>query len=200
MSHPPGTPDPSPGRPEPDEEQNRGADEEREPGSSAAPPTYGSTAYPQGQYGQPPYDQQGHGQQGYPGYPPPPYAQQGYPPAGYGDPYGQPPYGQYGYPGQGFLRPRNGKAIAAMWTGIGALALTLCCGAGVLGLLPIVLGVKARSEIRASGGQQEGDGMALAGIITGAFAVLLSVVVIAAIVIAIARGGVQQSSFGETGV
>ena len=203
MSYPPGTPDPSSGQPEPEEDRNGGPDEDREGGSSAAPPTYGSTAYPQDPYGQPPHDQQGYGRQGYPGYPgypPPPYAQQGYPPAGYGDPYGQPPYGQYGYPGQGFLRTRNGKAIAAMWTGIGALALTLCCGAGVLGLLPIVLGVKARSEIRASGGHQEGDGMALAGIITGAFAVLLSVVVIAAIVIAIARGGVQQSSFGETGV
>ena len=56
------------------------------------------------------------------------------------------------------------------------MVLTLCCGLGVLGIVPIVLGVKARAEIRATGGQQEGDGMALAGIIPGAVAVVLSVV------------------------
>src|SRR3954453_23886235 len=201
MSYPPGTPDPSSGQPEPDEDRNSGQDEGQDPEASAASPPYGATPhsqdpYGQAPYGQPPYGQPGYGQQAYP---PPGYGQQGYPPAPYGDPYGQAPYGQYGYPGSGFVRPRNGKAIAAMWTGIGALVLTPCCGAGVLGLLPIVLGVKARSEIRVSGGHQDGDGMALAGIITGAIAVLLSVAVIAAIVIAIARGD-AQSSFGETGV
>jgi hypothetical protein len=134
--------------------------------------------------------------------PPPPYPppyQQPYQPQGYGDPYAQQPYGPYGY-GPGFPRVRNGKAIAALWTGIGTLVLTFCCGAGVLGLVPIVLGVKARSEIRASGGQQDGDGMALTGIITGAVAVLLSLAVIAVIVIAIASGGADDGSFGDTGV
>jgi hypothetical protein len=197
MSYPPGTPDPGSSQPEPDEDRNGGQDQGQEPGASAPPPPYGATPYPHDPYGQPPYTQPGYGQQAYP---PPGYGQQGYPPASYGDPYGQPPYGQYGYPGPGFTRPRNGKATAALWTGIGALVLTPCCGAGVLGLLPLVLGVKARSEIRASGGHQEGDGMALAGIITGAIAVLLSVVVIAAIVVAIARGDAGQSSFGETRV
>jgi hypothetical protein len=206
MSYPPGTPDPSSGQPEPNEDRNSGQDEGQDPEASAASPPYGATPHSQDPYGQPPYGQPPYGQPPYgqPGYgqqayPPPGYGQQGYPPAPYGDPYGQAPYGPYGYPGSGFVRPRNGKAIAAMWTGIGALVLTPCCGAGVLGLLPIVLGVKARSEIRMSGGHQDGDGMALAGIITGAIAVLLSVAVIAAIVIAIARGD-AQSSFGETGV
>jgi hypothetical protein len=147
--------------------------------------------------GQPERDEGGNGGQ----YGPPPQ----YPPQGYGDPYAQhpyaqQPYGPYGYPGPGFPRVRNGKAIAALWTGIGALALTFCCGAGVLGLVPIVLGAKARSEIRASGGQQDGDGMALTGIVTGAVAVLLSLAVIAVIVIAIARGGAGEGSFGDTGV
>lgn len=117
-----------------------------------------------------------HGQQ-------PPYGQ---------PPYGQPPYGQPGY-GYGYPQRANGKATAALWTGIGSLVLTFCCGLGVLGVLPIVLGVKARSEIRASGGQQEGDGMALAGIITGAVAIVLSIAVIALIVVAIASG---QANFG----
>jgi hypothetical protein len=198
MSHPPGTPEPSSGQPEPDEDPDSGQAEGREPGASAAPPSYGSTAFPQGGHGeQPPYGQPGPPQ---PGYAPPGYGQQGYPPAAYGDPYAQQPYGAYGYPGPGLMRPRNGKAIAALWTGIGALVLTPCCGAGVLGLLPIVLGVKARSEIRANGGQQEGDGMALAGIICGVVAVVLSLALIAAIVIAIARGGAGGTSFGETGV
>ena len=209
MSYPPGTPDPSPGQPEPDDDRDGGEDQGREPGASAAPPPYespyGRTPYPQDPYGQPEpgpqgYGEPGYAQPGYPGYPPPPYGHPGYPPTGYGDPYGQTPYGQYGYPGPGFPRPRNGKAIAALWTGIGALVLTPCCGAGVLGLLPIVLGVKARNEIRASGGQQDGDGMALAGIITGAVAVVLSLAWITVIVVAITQGGAGQTSFGETGV
>lgn len=204
MSYPPGTPDPRPGQPEPDDDRDGGEDQGHEPGAGAAPPPY-ETPYPQNPYGRPGqgpqgYDEPGYAQPGYPGYPPPPYGHPGYPPPGYGDPYGQTPYGQYGYPGAGFPRPRNGKAIAALWTGIGALVLTLCCGAGVLGLLPIVLGVKARSEIRASGGRQDGDGMALAGIITGAVAVVLSLAVIVVILVAIAQGGAGQTSVGETGV
>jgi hypothetical protein len=105
---------------------------------------------------------------------------QGYPP-GLG--HGYSPYGPYGY-----QRPTNGKAVAALWTGIAALVLTFCCGGGVLGIVPIVLGAKARGEIRRSGGQQGGDGMALAGIITGAVAVVLSLAVIALIVGLLASG------------
>ena len=63
-----------------------------------------------------------------------------------------------------------------------------CCAAGIFGFVPIVLGVKARSEIRAGGGQQGGDGMALAGMITGAVAVVLSIAVIGLIVLAFAQG------------
>ena len=144
----------------------------------------------------------------------PPYQQPGY---GYGQPYGQPQYGYgqqspyqqpgygYGYgpggPYQGHTPRTNGKATAALWTGIGSLVLTPCCGLGIVGLLPIVLGVKARSEIRATGGQQEGDGMAVTGIVTGAVALLLSIVVIAFIVIAIVTGSANfDSSGGDTGV
>jgi hypothetical protein len=187
MSHPPGTPDPGSGDP--------GRDEGGEPGQDADP--WGPPPEQPGQPGQP-------GQwPAQPQYPPygDPYAQPVYGQQPYGQqPYGQPAYGAYGYPGQGYVRPRNGKATAALWTGVGALVLSFCCGAGVLGLVPIVLGVKARSEIRASGGQQDGDGMALAGIITGAVAVVLSLAVIAVILIALATGGAGEGSFGETGV
>jgi hypothetical protein len=162
------------------------------------------------QSGHPPYSQPSHPAQSGPWPAQPPY-----PPPGYGDPYGrqshaqhpgQPPYGQqpygygYGHAGQGFARPRNTKAVAALWTGIGALVLTLCCGAGVLGVVPIVLGVKARSEIRAGGGQEDGDGMAVAGIVTGAVAVVLSIAFIAVIVIALATNGAAGGTFGETRV
>ena len=96
------------------------------------------------------------------------------------------------------MQPTNGKATAALWTGIGSLVLTPCCGLGILGLLPIVLGVKARSEIRASGGQQDGEGMALAGIITGACGLVLSIIFIALIIVVIASG--EANFDGSTGV
>jgi hypothetical protein len=173
MSYPPGTPDPN----DPD-----GDPAARDPW---APPS-GDQPYP--------------GPQGQPGQPvePPPGQPYGQPP--YGQAYGQPPYaapGQYGY---GYPARTNGKATAALWSGIGAMVLTLCCGAGVLGIVPIFLGVKARSEIRASGGQQQGEGMALAGIITGAVAFLLSLLVIALIVIAFASGDVDFDGPTRTGV
>ncbi len=139
-----------------------------------------------------------------PTYPQPSYPQQ----PGYGQPYGQPAYGQqgqygYGQPGPygyGYPSRTNGKATAALWTGIGSIVLAFCCGLGLIGILPIVLGVKARSEIRATGGQQEGDGMALAGIITGAIALVLSLVVISLIIIAFATGGANFDGSTQTSV
>jgi hypothetical protein len=125
----------------------------------------------------------------------PPYTQPSY---GYGPP--QPPYAAPGPYGYGVPPRTNGKATAALWTGIGSLVLSFCCGAGVLGVLPIVLGVQARSEIRTAGGQQEGDGMALAGIITGAIAVVLSLLVIALIVVALASGENTFEGTTQTGV
>jgi len=125
-----------------------------------------------------------------------------------GQPYGQPGYGQQGYgpygygpqPPYGPQPVTNGKAIAALWTGIGALVLSLCCGAGLLaGPVAIVLGVKGRNEIRAGGDVQGGEGMALAGIVTGALAVLLSLAVITVLAIAIAQGSAAYNDY-ETGV
>ena len=181
MSQPPGTPDPN------DPAAGAGRDpwatpsSEQPPSSSYTQPTPAPQQQPYGQ----PYGQQPYGQQ--PGY-------------GYGQ---QPGYGYHqggGLYGYGAPPRTNGKATAALWTGIGSIVLTLCCGLGILGVVPIVLGVKARAEIRATGGQQEGDGMALAGIVTGAVALVLSLVFIAVIVVSIVRGSANFDGSSQTGV
>jgi hypothetical protein len=111
MSHPPGSPDP-------DASGDRG---DGAPADPWATPTGGR---PREHLSYPPPAEPGLRQ--YEQSPYPPYAQ---------PPHGQPPYPAYGYP----PRP-NGKAQAAMWTGIGLLVLS-CCAAGVFGVVPIVLGV-----------------------------------------------------------
>ena len=90
--------------------------------------------------------------------------QAGAPPAA-GAPYGGPipqqgyvPYSPYGAPP---VKRTNGLAIASL----------VCACAGFLFIVPGVLGVIfgfiARSQIRQSGGTQGGDGLALAGILVG---------------------------------
>lgn len=188
MSYPPGTPDPH------EPEDGQGARDPwatpsgdqpypGQPGQPGQPGPGDQPSYPP-QYGQPQYDQPGYGQ-----------------PHGYGQPqYGQQPYGQPGPYGYGPPVRTNGKATAALWTGIASLVLSFCCGAGLLGFIPIVLGVKARSEIRASGGQQDGAGMALAGIVTGAVAVVLSALVIVLIIVAFTSGNATFQGPNATGV
>ncbi|WP_116449965.1 DUF4190 domain-containing protein [Blastococcus litoris] len=88
--------------------------------------------------------------------PPPGYGQ---PPPGYGQPYGQPGYPPPGYPPQGYGyppvygRPTNTMAI---------LALVM---AFVFAPAGLILGIVARKQIRQTG--EDGDGLALAGIIVG---------------------------------
>lgn len=101
---------------------------------------------------------------------------------GYGHPVDGPP------PGYAPVLPTNNKATAALITGITTLVLSWCCGLGVLGVVAIVLGVKGRSEIRQSQGTQTGDGLALAGIVTGAVAVLVGLLVVALIIVVVASG------------
>jgi len=86
-----------------------------------------------------------------------------------------------------------------MWTGL-AMLLTSICGLGVLGFIPITLGVVARREISRSGGRQGGDGMALAGIITGAVATVLSLLLIAVVVLLLAAYDSSGAGYGTTGV
>ena len=71
-------------------------------------------------------------------------------------------------------RKKSGKAIAALVLGI----LSLLAPFGiVLGVIAIVLGSMARKEIQ-SNSALDGDGMALAGIITGALGTVLFLVLV----------------------
>ncbi len=92
-----------------------------------------------------------------PAYPPQPQPPPGYAPQPYGayGPYQPPPYG-YGPP-----PPRtNGMAVASLVLGI---VWVYWVGS----ILAVVFGFVARSQIKASGGAQTGDGMAIAGIVLG---------------------------------
>lgn len=93
--------------------------------------------------------------------------------------------GPYGMP---VARPTNSKATASLVTGITSLVLSWCCGLGIAGIVAIVLGVKARREIQDSNGTEQGDGIAVAGIITGAIAVVLGVLILVVIGLAIIAG------------
>lgn len=126
-----------------------------------------------------------------PQYQPPadPYAQPGYqqPPAYTPPAYGQPqPYmsGPVQYGAQGVTPGNNVLALISMILGIAGLVLMCAYGIGFLpGAAGLVLGFVGRSQINRSGGLQGGSGMAMAGIIMGAIAVGLSVIVLVAILV-----------------
>jgi hypothetical protein len=105
--------------------------------------------------------------------PPPPYGAA--PPGPY------PPYG-YGPPLQ-----QSGLAVASMVTGIVGVVLGFCGFfgffgfVGLIGIAGVICGVLAKQDIRRSGGAKTGDGMALAGIITGAVGAAIGVANIALI-------------------
>lgn len=92
---------------------------------------------------------------------------------GPGAPPPPPPGGQM-QPGpiQGPTR-NNGMAIAALVCGIVGF---LCLIPGILG---IVFGFMAKSQIRQSNGTQRGDGMATAGIVLGCIWVAITVLILA---------------------
>ncbi|HVA07014.1 MAG TPA: DUF4190 domain-containing protein [Acidimicrobiales bacterium] len=120
---------------------------------------------------------------------PTPQAPQFQPPQPQG--YGAPPYAPYGGPlppgmpptfhGMPLVhRPTNGLAVASLvcsCVGIVPFLFGLPC------LLGIIFGFVARSQIKNSGGNQAGDGLALAGIIVG-FS-LIAIFIIAVILIAV---------------
>jgi hypothetical protein len=97
----------------------------------------------------------------------------------------------YPPPGPGFAQPtNNGLAIASLVTGILGV---ICCGY-FTGIPALILGIIARNQIRASGGAQKGDGMALAGIILGAVGIVFGILG----TILFLNGAFHSSSFNTT--
>jgi hypothetical protein len=149
------------------------------------PPDNSPPAYPgRADYGPPGYqDAQGYGGPSYP--PPPPQYGQSYPPPTYGSGYGGPP----GYPGpydpyhpyRDRSHETNGLAIGSLVTsvagGLLGIPLSFVCYVGIL--IPIVgavLGVVALSQIKRT--NQQGRGLAIAGIVIGATAAVLLVLLV----------------------
>lgn len=144
---------------------------------------------------QPPPDQQGRGQSdpdqagwgqpgpNQPGAPASGWGGQAPPPPGH--PGAAPPYPGYPYPmGYGYpvQRPTNTQATWALVLGI--LSLTMCWF--LTGIPAIILGHKARKEIARSGGTQDGDGFALAGLIMGWASTVISTLIVGFYVVIIA--------------
>jgi hypothetical protein len=162
------------------------------PGPSGAPPTAGwgvPPGAPPGSYGPPP----GYGPQ--PGYGPPGYGPQpGYGPAPYGGPPGYGPYG--GPPPPVPSRPTNGNALASLILGVALFVVP--CAVPVTSIIAVILGHKGRREIEASGGYQDGAGLATAGIILGWVGVGITAIglVILVIVLIAAAASSDSSSLG----
>lgn len=121
-----------------------------------------------------------------PGYGPPsgygsPAEQQGYgPPSGY---QGAPPPGGYG------TQKKNGFGVAALVLGIAAILLFWTFVGGiVLGIMAIAFGVLGRKRV--SRGEADNGGMALAGIITGAVGLAITLVIVVVAIVAFFRGDV----------
>ena len=132
------------------------------------PPPAGPPPGSPGPYGQPGYAQ--------PGYAQPAYAQQGYAQPGYAPPGYPPP----GYPPV-YVRPTNTMAI---------LALVM---AFVFAPAGLILGIVARKQIRETG--EDGDGLALAGIIVGGIVTAIFVFFMVLWIIAFAAFA-DSGSFG----
>ncbi|WP_051639912.1 DUF4190 domain-containing protein [Cellulomonas sp. URHE0023] len=157
------------------------------PPAAAAPSPYGSPApAPSSPYGPPPagapYGQapaygnpagQAHPYGVAPAYgQPPAYGQT--PPPGYGTPYGATPYGYPGGPSQQV--PTEPLAIASLVTSLVGLVFL----AGLTGPVGLGLGIAALRRTRKNG--KRGRGMAIAGIVVGAFDILFLLAMTAVVV------------------
>lgn len=74
----------------------------------------------------------------------------------------------------------NTKAVLSLVLAVVALPAGFVLLGPLLAIGAIALGVMARREIRGSAGRQRGDGIALAGIVVGIGALLLTLLVLAA--------------------
>jgi len=145
---------------------------------SAVSPEYPAGAQPAPGWNPPGYPPPGYGQPayGHPGFPPAGYGSQGYAPQGHG-PQG---YGPPGYP------PPYGRSTNIM----AVLALVMAFTFAPAGL---VLGIVARRQIRRTG--EEGNGLALAGIIVGGIMTAIFVLFIVLWIVAFAAFS-GSGSFG----
>ncbi len=146
------------------------------------PPGFGqSSGQPAGQFSPQPYEQSTFQPQGYsPGYVAAFQQPGGYPQPGYQP--GMPAWPGGGYPG----KKTNGLAIAALICGIVQFV-----GFWLLGTIPaIVLGHMARKQIRQR--NEQGAGLALAGLILGYVGIALTVIFV--IIIIIAANSPQSSN------
>jgi Domain of unknown function (DUF4190) len=94
--------------------------------------------------------------------------------------YPPPPYQQYPYPGYGPppAAPRNGLGIASLVLAIAALlAFWSVVGGVIIGVVALILGIVGRG--RAKRGEATNGGVALAGIVLGALAIVVSLAFIA---------------------
>ncbi|OKH82355.1 hypothetical protein EB75_12765 [Mycobacterium sp. ST-F2] len=141
-----------------DQNQGAGAQEASTPAYGMPPlPAYGAELYPSTPAPE--------------AFPPPPPPATGYPAPGYPPPVAPYPPVAQGYPGMppmpgmmpmGYapVPKTNGLAIASLVCSL--LGLVTCAGTSILG---VIFGHLAKSQIKQSG--EEGEGMALAGLIVG---------------------------------
>lgn len=129
------------------------------------------------------------------GYPDPTYPVPEQPVGTQGYPAGYP---AYGYPVVAVSPPTNGMAIASMVVSI--VGIVGLCGYGLggyIGIVGAILGHVSRRQIRARG--ESGDGMALAGIITGWIATAVAVLATIAIVLFVVWAANQEPSTFDSG-
>jgi len=74
--------------------------------------------------------------------------------------------------------PRNNKALISLVSGISGIVFAFCCSpiGLILGAVGAVLGYLTRAEIQKTGIGKESENLALGGLITGAVAIVLSVI------------------------
>jgi hypothetical protein len=113
------------------------------------------------------------------------YERQGAVTMAYSPPPGQqyyPPYQPYqAYQPYPAVRPTNGLAVAALVCGIAAFAVGITC------VPAIICGHLARRQIRRTG--EQGDGLALAGLILGYVGVVLFVMLVLVMALVMAKSG-----------
>ncbi|MED7925397.1 DUF4190 domain-containing protein [Nonomuraea sp. LP-02] len=157
---------------------------------------YGQQPQSGGGYGQQPQSGGGYGQQPQGGYGEQPQSGAGYGQQQYA--YGQmPPSGAYGYNPYGAPppppRPTNGMAVASLVLGI--VGMISC---GLTSIVGVILGHIALARIKRSG--EEGQGMAVAGLVTSYIMVVINVLLLiwfgGMILSIIGLGAAASTSYG----